>query len=314
MPHMLTEKDIVDLIQKNIIQNGKVENAEGIKYDFTLGTRLLKSSYKVPMDINKMQETEKTNLFVEPGEVVFVLSHERLEVPKDIYIELVPKRKLSHDGIMVLGGLSVDPYYTGKLLIGIYNFSSSPFPIQPGKKIIGAHFFQLREDEVQDLKKPEAAIDDFPDELIRLMERYTPVSTLSLSEKITSIDYKLEEFKKEFRDREDWFDRFQKRIEEQEKNIEKLLSGLAEEAKNRRDSDKEIEKEMKSFNTELKQHYKSATRSAVIIGVVGALALSILIWFVQTFIINRTEKQTQQQPAPVNIVIDSAYLNKSKTK
>ncbi len=281
MPHMLSENNIVKLINDNVIQNAKIGNAEGIKYDFSLSSRILKSKFKTPVDINKLSETERALIFVEPGEVVFVLTEERLDLPSDIYVVLVPKRKLSHDGIMILGGLSVDPNYKGKLLLGVYNFSSSPFPLQPGKKIIGSHFFQLRADQIQASNKPEASIDDFPDDLIRLMEKYTPISTQSLLDKVNNIHYKFEEFKKEFRDRENWFDRFQTKLEDQERNIERLLKGLTDERANRLESDKELEGEIKNFRTELKDIAKSAYKTAAWVGIGGSLFITFLFWMLQ---------------------------------
>lgn len=312
MPHLLPDSEIIKLIDSNVIQNAKKENAEGIKYDFTLGTKILKAEYRIPVDINDLTAVEKAKFTVDPGEIVFVLTEERLNLPKDIYIILVPKRKLSHDGIMILGGLSVDPYYQGKLLIGIYNFSSSPFPLRPGKKIIGSHFYKLRDDEINKKpQKPEATIDEFPDELIRLMEKYTPVSTQSLLEKVNSIDYKLEEFKKEFRNRDNWFDKFQAKLDEQEKLMADLLSGLRDERANRTESDKELGVEIKNFRTELRDHSQRSYKNSVWMGIVAGIVTGIIVGIIVIWVgnsINQKNKNTQLPP--INIKIDSSSFKK----
>lgn len=134
MPQLITESELRIAVKDNtFIKNGKIENAEGVKYDFCLGSELLKAAFGRPIDMRKLTETDKTTLNIEPGEVVFVLTNEQLDLPKNIHAVLSPKRKLSHDGIMVLGGFCIDPLYKGKLLIGLYNLSSSSFPLIPGK-------------------------------------------------------------------------------------------------------------------------------------------------------------------------------------
>jgi deoxycytidine triphosphate deaminase len=49
----------------------------------------------------------------DPGEAVFVLTQEHLELPANYIAILSPKRRLAHGGIIVLGGLSVDPLHSG---------------------------------------------------------------------------------------------------------------------------------------------------------------------------------------------------------
>lgn len=54
---------------------------------------------------------------IKPGETAFVTTEETLELPGDVFCQLSTKRKLSHEGILVLGGFYVDPNYKGKLFL-----------------------------------------------------------------------------------------------------------------------------------------------------------------------------------------------------
>src|SRR5207237_9563970 len=85
--------------QQTFIKGGSIECAEGIKYDFCMGHRVLKASLGQPTDMRNIGEAERSQMFVEPGEVVFVLTEEELLLPKNIMAELSPKRKLSIQGI-----------------------------------------------------------------------------------------------------------------------------------------------------------------------------------------------------------------------
>ncbi len=282
MPRIIPETKLKEAIKNGtFIKNGNTNNAEGVKYDFTLSSRLLKSKFGLPIDINNLSETDKANLFVEPGEVVFVLTEEILELPKNIKANLSPKRKLSHDGIMVLGGFCIDPLYKGKLLVGLYNFSSSPFPIRPGKKLIAAIFYELTEEEVEDFRPPEYAIMDFPDDLVIMMKKYQPVSAQNLMEEFKKLSDKFEDLKTEFRDREVWFTRFQEILEGHDKNIDKILKGLDKEIEERRQAEKDMDSRMLSIHNEIQQYVKGAYKTAAIIGVVGALLISFIFFLMQ---------------------------------
>ncbi len=147
----------------------------------------------------------------------------------------------------------MDPLYEGRLLIGLYNLSSTQYPIIPGRKLIGAHFYLLNEDEKIGVTKPEMKIHGFSDELIRLMQSYKPVSAEALLQ--------------EFRSKDDWFDKLQDSMDRHEKNIDKILQGLEKEVDDRRNSDLILDKKVDGFQNEIKEYMKSAYRTAGIVGV-----------------------------------------------
>jgi len=263
------------------IKNGKINSAESIKYDFTMGSKLLKSKFGQPIDINNLPEADKANLFVEFGEVVFVLTEEILDLPKNIKANLSPKRKLSHDGIMVLGGFCIDPLYNGRLLVGLYNFSSSPFPLRPGKKLIAAVFYELTDEEIEDFKTPEYTIMDFPDDLVIMMKKYHPISIQNLIEEFKNFCNKFDNLQKEFRDREDWFKKFQDSLKAHDESIEKILCGLDKEIEERRKAEKDMDKRITDIHAEILNYVKGAYKTAAIIGVVGALIISFIFFLIQ---------------------------------
>lgn len=286
MPELLGNTSLIDALSQNgFIRNGKKDNIDGIKYDFCLSSTILKAKFKQPIDVEKLPDTMKRELVVEPGEVVFVLTHEILTLPNNIMAILIPKRKLSHDGIMILGGLSVDPLYEGRLLIGLYNLSSTQYPIIPGKKLIGSHFYKLTENEVENTQSTHPVkIYDFPDELIRLMQSYKPVSTEALMSNVSNLESKFEALVHEFRSKDDWFERLQESMDRHEKNIDKILEGLEKEINDRRNSDSAIENKVEGLKGEIKEYMKSAYKMAGILGGIGAIlaiVVSLAMYFIQ---------------------------------
>lgn len=128
-----------------IIQNGDVNYAEGIKYDFTLGNKFLKAYFGKVMDYEKDLQTaeDKRKAVVEPGEVVF----------------------------------------------GLRNVAGTPFDLIPGTKIVGANFFELNEDEIIETYKKPLTIDDFPEKLLLLIQKYKPVNPQNLAEELNKLQH-----------------------------------------------------------------------------------------------------------------------------
>jgi dCTP deaminase len=248
MPRTITCEELARAIQEEtFVKGGDPDSVEGVKYDFRMSSRVLKSSKGRPVDLDKLTETEKTEMVVEPGEVVFVLSEERLTLPKNVMAQLVPKRKLSREGIIVLGGFCVDPLYEGRLLVGLFNYSSTNFILEPLRKLIAAVFFELQENEIGTLKKPEASVEDFPNDLKRLISSYQPIDMKGLKEHIQTLEEQINLLRGEITTDKEWKKDFQAKLELQAKNIDKLLEGLDEEQANRLAAEKAIGDQLNSI-------------------------------------------------------------------
>jgi deoxycytidine triphosphate deaminase len=227
------------------IKNGVADSVEGAKYDFRMSQVVLKASYGNPVDIKALTEEQRAKMRVDPGEVVFVKTIENLLLPSNITALLSPKRKLSHLGIIVLGGFCVDPLYSGPLFIGLYNFSSTPFPLIPGKKIIAAIFTRLDGDELTNFPIPEAMAEEgFPDELVTLIRNYKPIEIRSLSESVSDLQAKLNSLTEEVRDDRSWKHEFKESLDRQSNVIDRILKGLEDETIKREKEDDSIKNKL----------------------------------------------------------------------
>lgn len=276
MPTMVTGQELLRAVQEGtFIQGGDVSCVEGVKYDFRLGPRILKARYSTPIDANKLNETEKQGLCVEPGEAVFVLTEERLALPGNMIAQLSPKRKLSHAGILTLGGFTIDPRYEGRLLIGLFNFSSTPFPLIPGKKIIAATFYLLEGSEAGQFPVPEKPLDDFPDELVQVMQKYHPVAMQSVTELVKRLQDDLTSLKDEIRSHEVWYQRFKESLDAHNSQIGGLANDLKSEADVRKSGQDQMTKAIEGMQSAL-----SFLRGAawVVIGIVGVAGTGLIAW------------------------------------
>lgn len=248
MATMLTGERLIAAVRdQTFIRGGDPACVEGVKYDFRMGNRLLKAG-GLPIDTKELSEAERSRLVLEPGEIAFALSEETLNLPNNMVVALSPKRKLSHEGVLILGGFFVDPLYPGKLLVGLYNFSTSKWPLQPGKKMIAGVFYTLADDEIGDFEKPDSPIMDFPDDLVRVMQHYKPTTLEALQEIIETTKGELKELREEFRTQTSWKQDFQRELTELltatralEKSVSDLRDGLADEVKNRQAAERKID-------------------------------------------------------------------------
>ena len=281
MAALVTGRELTEAVEKStFIQGGDVSCAEGVKYDLRLSPRILKAKFGGPIDANQMSEVEKRDLRIEPGEVVFVLTEERLALPMDMVAQLSPKRKLSHAGILSLGGLCVDPGYTGHLLIGLYNLSSSPFQLRPGKKLIAAIFFRLHEGETAEFPAPEEPFDDFPDELVEVMQKYQPVAVQSVADAVQKLQIDLTNLRTEIRTHEDWYKRFKDSLEAHNEQIGKLAKDLETESVVRKSGQNELTVAVQSVNEAL-TFLRGA--SWVVMWILGIAVTLFLVWLGKTW-------------------------------
>jgi deoxycytidine triphosphate deaminase len=275
MAKMVTGAELLKAVKDgSFIRGGSEDSAEGVKYDFRLSSLVLKARFG-RIDASKLPETERKNLTVDPGEVVFVLTEESLDLPEDMIAQLSPKRKLSHAGLIVLGGFTIDPRYRGPLLVGLYNLSSTAFPLRPGKKLIAATFLRLEREEVGSFPEAEG-LEDFPDELVHMMQSYQPVIAQSMAEGIAQLRLDLSQLKDEIRSHERWYERFKDSLERHNSQIGELGKGLKEEAQVRQAGEDKLSVAVANIQQTLSMLSGMAKLGGILIGGMFAVLLALL--------------------------------------
>ena len=234
MPKMLTGERLLEAVRENrIILGGDESCAEGVKYDFRLSEHILKAKFGRPVKASELSSSDKRDLVIEPGEVIFALTQERLSLPTDVVVQLSHKRKLSHKGIITLGGTYIDPGYVGRILIGLYNISSTPFPIRPGKKVISGTVLELEKGEKGTFPEPSPPMDEFPDELVDVMHKYDPIAFKSVEERLKHLQAEVETLRSEISSHENWYNQFKGLLESHNEQIGELTRDLRQETEAR---------------------------------------------------------------------------------
>lgn len=275
MAEIILQEELCLAVNNNsFIKNGIESCCEGMKYDFRLCNRILKADFRRPIEINSSSADDSNAFIIKPGEVVFVMTEEILELPNNVFCQLSAKRKLSHDGIIILGGFTIDPNYKGKLIFGLYNISSKEFPIIPGKKLVAGIFYKLNKNDTKGFTTIPEPLYDFPDELVRLIGEYKSVANESLLEEICALRSEFKILKEQIDSDKTWKDEFKKGLDQNNVQISKLGLALEEIAN---DLKTEIDTRQKNF-TELKSGLSFFRGIGIVLGcILGSGGVALLV-------------------------------------
>ena len=243
MSNIISGQELLHSIKNRIfMENGKEDNCEGIKYDFRLGDRILKAAFKRPINFSDLSNIERGNCEIAPGEVVFVMTEEKLTLPADVFCQLSNKRKIGHGGIILLGGLTIDPSYNGRLIFGLYNISCRPYPIKPGKKLVAGVFYKIANDN-HDIPIPES-MEDFPDDLVDMISKYEPFSPSNVSGDIQAIRCELDIIKGKLDKDEEWKKDFKDGLTDVTEKLDEIADKLSKEVTARQTSDTKLDRKL----------------------------------------------------------------------
>jgi dUTPase len=276
MMEVLSEAELVSVIEQGTyIKDGSINSCEGIKYDFTLSSMALTVDSRRPRNIDQYAE----NAVIRPGEIAYVMTKESLDLPGDVYCQLSTKRKLSLDGIVLLGGLIIDPMYQGKLIFGLYNLSSREYPLLPGRKLVAGVFYKV---DKKTGKRPEA-ITDFPDDLIKIVVDTKPNSASAINAAIGELREELRDIKNRMVHDEEWKKDFQNGLTAIQHLVERLGEKLDAEIDTRQKDVlglKEAHLSLKDAVVPMVQDQKKYRFwRTTIIGLVSAVVAGLLVYF-----------------------------------
>lgn len=285
MSGILSEKELKLAVENNsFIKNGDIANCEGLKYDFRVSNRVLRADFSRPLEFKTANANEQEKLVIEPGEVAFVMTEETLDLPNNIFCQLSSKRKLSHGGIIILGGFTVDPNYKGKLIFGLYNISSRKYPIIPGKKLVAGIFYQLESTEISEKPLVPEAINDFPDDLLAMIKEYKPLvdsSIAALSDNMNSMKDEIRNLKERLDEDKKWSDEFKRGLTENNAQIKALGEQISTLTENLQLEADERKKETSSLREKLGQNKIIGTALVSIVSLLlgGLISVALTMLF-----------------------------------
>jgi hypothetical protein len=177
MARILNRHDLLNAVPNSTFsKSGSPGSAGGLKHDFRVSPRIPKVSFKSAVAAHLWSGTEEQDVPVAPGEMVFILTEDPLEHSHNTPARLSPKRKLSHAGVLPMGGFRNDLLYWGRSRVGLNKSASASFPFILGKQGMAVALDELGEDETVGSEPPEPSSEYFPEEQIRVMQCYESIT------------------------------------------------------------------------------------------------------------------------------------------
>jgi dCTP deaminase len=96
------------------------------------------------------------------GQMIAVLSLERINLPLNIVGRFGIRSSLARKGMNAFGGVQLDPGFRGRLMMNLVNVGPGPIPINNEDPLFSVEFSRLEENVEQGYSGPFQDQDDFP--------------------------------------------------------------------------------------------------------------------------------------------------------
>lgn len=124
-------------------KNKEVYDLQPASYDLSVGVIVKKRKPKYPFgdgiqkvffDPDKSPYSQET-VTLEPGQILFIITKEDINMPKNMCGTVYSKNNLSLNGILAWTTGHVDPGFKGPIIIRLINLRSTNYSIKPGDKV-----------------------------------------------------------------------------------------------------------------------------------------------------------------------------------
>lgn len=132
-------------------------------YDLRVGPKMLASALSpdilgAVVELNDRSPTYK----IQAGQMVSVLSAERLEFPLDISGRFGIRSEFARRGLNAFGGVQLDPGFKGRLVMNLLNVGPEPVMVTRNGPLFTVEFHRLEEPAKTGYAGPYQGQDDFP--------------------------------------------------------------------------------------------------------------------------------------------------------
>ena len=164
---VLSGRQIRDFVEqdKMRIEPFNPEQLQPASLDLRIGNKILASPVG-PEKLGKLVilNKEKLGYAIESGQMVGVISHERIELPLDLCGRFGIRSSLARLGLNAFGGLQLDPGFRGRLIMNLLNVGPEPVTIKLDDILFTIEFERLDEPAEMPYSGPYQDQDDFPED------------------------------------------------------------------------------------------------------------------------------------------------------
>jgi len=164
---ILADRQIRQMVSegKLSIEPFNTEQLQPASYDLKIGNKILASPIN-PEHLGRViiLSEDKPTYKVLSGQMVGVLSSERLSFPLDICGRFGIRSYFARRGINAFGGLQLDPGFNGRLTMSLLNVGPEPVSISLNELLFSVEFERLEVKADKAYSGPYQNQDDFPED------------------------------------------------------------------------------------------------------------------------------------------------------
>jgi len=136
------------------LQGGQLA-VETASYDLRAGSVLWRERGSSDVKIERFDENKETQPVVtlQSGQMVFVITHEELQLPGSICGTVYSRNKLQKENILALNAGHIDPGYDGPIIIRLINLGAQGWPLQLGDPVFTVVFHTV--EPVPEIQPPD---------------------------------------------------------------------------------------------------------------------------------------------------------------
>jgi deoxycytidine triphosphate deaminase len=157
----LTKKQIIERLEKGeLLTNARKLNdtydVQAASYDLAIGVAVSKRDKKTIFQKRTLQYVQQVfepenkkqeTVTLGPGQMIYVIAHEEIAMPKELCGTVYSRNSLALDGILALNTGHIDPGYHGPITIKLINLRSTDWTFPMGKAIFTIAFHTLNDYE-----------------------------------------------------------------------------------------------------------------------------------------------------------------------
>jgi deoxycytidine triphosphate deaminase len=127
------------ILERGLIRDGTDQNLKNSTFDLTIGQIIPIGKRAF---LSRRNKSLPAMYFLEPREMVWVLSKEEFRMPANVTGLATPRTTFTKQGILALNVGIIDPLFEGPISTALINFSDRPRRIDVGDKFFRVAFFE----------------------------------------------------------------------------------------------------------------------------------------------------------------------------
>lgn len=181
---ILGRKEIAERVAKGDlrIEPFDEKKVEPASYDCQLGD-------VVAAGVGRVKWGDGDEFVLESNSWASISSVELFELPRDLCASYGIRSSLARRGVIAFGGPQIDPGYTGRIFVSLYNPTLEPIVLKNRQDIMSVIFYEVTSADDRGYSGPYQGQRDFPSQDVEFMMRMRSRNLADVIDNVETLDH-----------------------------------------------------------------------------------------------------------------------------